>query len=87
MHIIRLWLQVREVGARADIDQDLGPLSARCRGRALGHRQEVHQLVTEFDRGPDQGGAMGRIKTRCNSLGVDRVQLALGAQNHSTGQS
>jgi hypothetical protein len=30
MHIIRLCVQVREAGTWGDIDQDLGPLSARC---------------------------------------------------------
>jgi hypothetical protein len=30
---------------------------------------------------------VGRIETRCNSLGVDRVQLTLATQDHATRQS
>ncbi len=84
MHIIRLWVQVWQGGARTDIDQDSLALSTRRRGRALGHRQEVHQLFTQFDSSTDQGGAVGRIKAWGYRFPVDRVQFALGAQHHST---
>jgi len=77
MHIIRLCVQVWEVGAWGDVDQESLAFSAWCGGRAFRHRQEIHQLVTEFDGGADQRCAVCRIETRGDSLGVNRVQLAL----------
>ena len=44
---------VWKVGAGGHVDQERLPFSAWEAGRALWHRQEVHQLVTEFDGGAD----------------------------------
>jgi hypothetical protein len=87
MHIIRLCVLVWEVSAGGHVNQERLPFSPRCGGRPLRHRQEVHQLVPEFDAGADQRRAVSWIETRCDSLGVDRVQLTLATQDHATGQS
>ena len=85
MHIIRLCVQVREVGRSwGHVEQERLSFSAWCRRRPFRHRQEVHQLVTEFDGGADQRGTVSWVETRGNSLGVDRVQLTLAAEHHTT---
>ncbi len=81
-----LGVQVWEAGTWGDIDQDLGALSTRHRGRALLSSQEIHQLVTQFDRGADQGSAVCGVEAGCYRFPVDRVQFALGAENHAAGK-
>ena len=44
-------------------------------------------MFAEFYSSTDQGSAVGRIETRRDSLGVDRVQLTLATQDHATRQS
>lgn len=87
-YLAALCVQVGRRRSRGgDIDQDSLALSTRRRGGALWCSQEVHQLLAEFDSSTDQGGAVGRIETRCDSLGVDRVQLTLATQDHATRES
>ena len=79
MHIIRLCVLVWEVGAGGHVDQERLSFSAWCRRRPFRHRQEVHQLVTEFDRGADQRGTVGRVETRSASFLMHHLKFTPGA--------
>ena len=79
MHIIRLCVLVRKVSARGHVDQECLSFSAWEAGWALWHRQKVHQLVAEFDRGTDQRRAVGRVETRGAGFLMNHLKLAPGA--------
>ena len=79
MHIIRLCVLVWEVGAGGHINQERLPFSTWEAGWAFRHRQKVHQLVTEFDRGTDQRRAVGRVETRSAGFLMNHLKFSPGA--------
>ena len=81
---VQVWEARRSWG---DIDQDLGALSTRCGGWALGRSQEVHQLFPEFDGRANQGGAVRWVEARRDCLLVHDLKFSLRTENHATRES
>ena len=75
--------QVR--GGGGDVEHWGRGLTFAGSGGATGDSKEVEELVTEFDRGAHEAGAIGGGQTRGGRFCMDDLQFPACAQHHATG--